>query len=154
MSLGGAIAKCVKGDYSNALFFVTCGCEARYCSKKDLGRPQKVCTMKIWKQLSIYTSEGSRAGFRALHTAIVATSLEQGLYSAIAVKAMEGFGPQMAIPTANHMALDSDLPIEVRITDEPEKINAFLASQRDVLADCVIVLRDVEVFWAPTAIGS
>ncbi|MGF1458479.1 MAG: DUF190 domain-containing protein [Leptolyngbyaceae cyanobacterium] len=105
--------------------------------------------MKVWKQLSIYTSEGSRSGTRPLHTAIIATALEQGLYSAIAVKAMEGFGPQMAIPTANHMALDSDLPIEVRIVDEPDRINDFLASQKDVLGPCVVVLRDVEIFWAP-----
>jgi PII-like signaling protein len=105
--------------------------------------------MKVWKQLSIYTSEGSRLGTRALHTAMIATALEQGLYSAIAVKSMEGFGPQMAIPTANHMALDSDLPIEVRIIDEPERINEFLASQRDTLSTCVVVLRDVEIFWAP-----
>lgn len=105
--------------------------------------------MQIWKQLSIYTSEGSRSGTRALHTAMIATALEQGLYSAIVVKAMEGFGPQMAIPTANQMALDSDLPIEVRIIDEPDRINAFLASQKDILGTCVVVLRDVEIFWAP-----
>jgi len=105
--------------------------------------------MQVWKQLSIYTSEGSRAGFRALHTAIIATALEQGLYSAIAVKAMEGFGPQLAIPTANHMALDSDLPIEVRILDEPDKINNFLATQKDLLAGCILVLKDVEIFWTP-----
>ena len=105
--------------------------------------------MQVWKQLSIYTSEGSRAGFRALHTAIIATALEQGMYSAIAVKAMEGFGPQMAIPSANGMALDSDLPIEVRILDEPDRINTFLASQKDLLAGCIIVLKDVEIFWSP-----
>ena len=107
--------------------------------------------MQVWKQLSIYTSEGSRLGTRPLHTAMIATALEQGLYSAIAIKSMEGFGPQMAIPTANHMAMDSDLPIEIRILDDPDRINAFLASQRDMLGTCVVVLRDVEVFWAPQA---
>ncbi|MEM9817894.1 MAG: DUF190 domain-containing protein [Cyanobacteria bacterium P01_D01_bin.6] len=105
--------------------------------------------MQVWKQLSIYTSEGSRLGARPLHTAMIATALEQGLYSAIVVKAMEGFGPQMAIPTTNKMALESDLPIEIRILDEPDRVNGFLASQRDALGTCVVVLRDVEVFWAP-----
>lgn len=107
--------------------------------------------MKAWKKLSIYTSEGCRSGIRPLHAAIIATALEQGLYSAIAIKAVEGFGPQMAIPTANHMALDSDLPIEVRILDEPEVIDNFLATQKDLLANCIIVLEDVELFWAPGA---
>lgn len=107
--------------------------------------------MQVWKQLSIYTSEGSRLGTRALHTAMLATALEQGLYSAFVVKSTEGFGPQLAIPTANKMALESDLPIEVRIIDEPDRINDFLASQRDALGTCVVVLRDVEVFWAPPA---
>ena len=64
---------------------------------------------------------------------------------------MEGFGPQMAIPTANQMAMDSDLPIEIRILDEPDRINTFLTSQRDTLGTCVVVLRDVEIFWAPQA---
>lgn len=105
--------------------------------------------MQVWKKLSIYTSEGSRAGFRALHTAIIATALEQGMYSAIALKAMEGFGPQMAIPTANRMAMDSDLPIEVRIIDAPDRINEFLANQKDLLAGCIIALEDIEIFWAP-----
>ena len=107
--------------------------------------------MKVWKQLSIYTSEASRAGIRPLHTAIIATALERGLYSAIAYKALEGFGPQMAIPTANHLALESDLPIEVRILDEPDAINGFLAEQRDLLATCILVVKDIEVFWAPQA---
>ncbi|MEM1309539.1 MAG: DUF190 domain-containing protein [Cyanobacteria bacterium P01_C01_bin.70] len=105
--------------------------------------------MKAWKQLSIYTSEGSRSGTRALHTAILATALEQRLYSAFVVKTSEGFGPQMAIPTANGMALDSDLPIEVRIIDEPDRINEFLMTQKDVLSTCIVILKDVEVFWAP-----
>ncbi|MGD1862175.1 MAG: DUF190 domain-containing protein [Leptolyngbyaceae cyanobacterium] len=105
--------------------------------------------MKAWKQLSIYTSEGSRVGTRALHTAVLATALEQGLYSAFVVKTTEGFGPQMAIPTANGMALDSDLPIEVRIIDEPDRINEFLMTQKDVLGTCIVILTDVEVFWAP-----
>ena len=105
--------------------------------------------MQVWKQLSIYTSESSRSGTRPLHTAIVATALEQGLYSAIAMEAIEGFGPQMAIPTTNRMALASDSPIEVRILDEPDAINNFLASQKDLLVGCIIVLSEVEVFWAP-----
>lgn len=105
--------------------------------------------MKAWKQLSIYTSEGSRAGTRSLHTAIMATALEQRLYSAFVIKTTEGFGPQMAIPTANGMALDSDLPIEVRIIDEPDRINEFLMSQKDLLGSCIVALKDIEIFWAP-----
>jgi PII-like signaling protein len=107
--------------------------------------------MPPWKKLSIYTSAGSRAGTRPLHTAIIATALEQGLYSAIAVKALEGFGPQLAIPTTNHLALEMDLPIEVRILDESDPIDTFLASQKDLLAGCIIVVETVEVFWTPRA---
>ncbi len=105
--------------------------------------------MALWKKLSIYTSEGARAGIRPLHTAIVATALEEGLYSAIAVKAMEGFGPQMAIPTANSMALDSDLPVEVQIFGEPDAIDQFLAKYRELVTGCLIVVADVAVFYTP-----
>jgi PII-like signaling protein len=105
--------------------------------------------MKIWKSLSIYTSEGSRLGTRPLHTALVATALDQGLHNATVFKSTAGFGPQMAIPAANSMALESDLPLEIRIIDEPDRINAFLSSQKDILGNCIVVLKDVEIFWAP-----
>ena len=74
--------------------------------------------MADWKKLSIYTSEGSRCGTRSAHEAIVAKALERGLYSAITLETQGGFGPFLAIPTANHMALGSDRPIEVRILDQ------------------------------------
>ncbi len=105
--------------------------------------------MTTWQKLSIYTSEGSRAGTRPLHTALIATALEQGIYSAIAFRAMEGFGPQMAIPTANGLALETDLPIVVQILDQPDTINSFLASQKDLFHGCIIMVEDVEVFWSP-----
>lgn len=101
--------------------------------------------MTTLQKLSIYTSESSRYGTRALHSAIIATALEQKLYSAIALKAMEGFGPQIAIPTANHMALDSDLPIEVRIIDQPSAIEAFLTDCQAMLTSCIVTLENVEV---------
>ena len=105
--------------------------------------------MTTLKKLSIYTSEGSRSGTRSLHIAIIATALEQGLYSAIAVKAIAGFGPQMAIPTTNHMALDSDLPIEVRILAPATAIEAFLTAYEAMLTGCIITQEDIEVMQAP-----
>lgn len=107
--------------------------------------------MTTFKKLSIYTSEGSRLGTRPLHEAIIATALEQQIYSAIALKAMEGFGPQMAIPTANHMALDSDLPIEVRLLDQPAAIEEFIATFQDMLASCIVTVETVEVVQPETA---
>ena len=109
--------------------------------------------MQILKKLSIYTSESRRSGTRPLHMAVIATALEQGMYSAIAIKAMAGFGPQMAISTANHMALDTDLPIEVRILDSPDRINAFLTHQKELLTGCIVVLEDVEIVQSPSSQG-
>lgn len=105
--------------------------------------------MMTLKKLSIYTSEASRFGSRPLYAAIIATALEQKVYSAIALKAMEGFGPQMAIPTANHMALASDLPIEVRLIDYPSVIEPFLTDCQEMLANCLVTLEDIEVVQSP-----
>ncbi|MBE7383591.1 MAG: DUF190 domain-containing protein [Leptolyngbya sp. SIO1E4] len=110
--------------------------------------------MPPWKKLSIYTSEGSRFGTRPLHSAIIATALEQELYSVMALKAMEGFGPQMAILTANQMALASDLPIEVRILDEAAIIEAFLTDQAEMLTGCLITLEDIEIVQLPPSVLS
>jgi PII-like signaling protein len=105
--------------------------------------------MTTWKRLSIYTSEGSRWGTRPLHEMVISNALAQGLYSAMALKAIEGFGPQLAIPTANKMALPSDLPIEVRILGQAAAIEGFLASQVDLLKTCIVTLEDVEMAQYP-----
>jgi PII-like signaling protein len=105
--------------------------------------------MTAWKRLSIYTSEGSRLGSRPLHTAIIAMALEEGIYSAIAARATGGFGPQMAIPTANHMALDSDLPVEVQILGKSSAVDGFVETHREALASCIIVLSEVEIVQGP-----
>lgn len=107
--------------------------------------------MATFKKLSIYTSEGSRLGTRPLHSAIIATALEQKIYSAIVIKAMEGFGPQLAIPTANRMALESDRPIEVRLLDQPAVIEDFITTFQEMLAPCIVTVEEVEVVQPATA---
>lgn len=104
--------------------------------------------MTIWKQLSIYTSEGTRWGVRPLHEAVVATALDQDVYSACVFKSMAGFGPQLAIPTANRMALPTDLPIEVRLVGPAAVIEGFLATQGEMLQGCLATLVEVEVVQA------
>ena len=106
-------------------------------------------SMTTLKKLIIYTSEGSRYGSRPLYSAILATALEQGVYSAIALKAIDGFGPQMAIPTTNGMALDSDLPIEVILIDYDSVIEPFLENYQEMLSSCLVTLEDVEVVQSP-----
>ncbi|WP_008310384.1 DUF190 domain-containing protein [Leptolyngbya sp. PCC 6406] len=106
--------------------------------------------MTTWKKLSIYTSEASRWGTRPLHEAVIATALEQGIYSAMAFKSMEGFGPQLAIPTANRMAFPSDLPIEVRLLGQEASVEGFLADQSEMLKTCIVTLEDMEMAQYPT----
>lgn len=105
--------------------------------------------MTPFKKLSLYTSESSRLGSRPTYAAIMAAALEQEVYSAIAIKAFEGFGPQMVIPTPNRMAHASDLPIEIRILDYPSVVEAFLAKNQDLLANCLIIQEDIEVVQSP-----
>lgn len=108
--------------------------------------------MTTWTQLSIYTSEASRSGTRALHTAILATALERGIYSAMVFHAIAGFGPQHAIPTANQMAAESDLPLEIRLFDQASALEAFLADHQDLLQSCIVTLQEVELVQYPAAI--
>ncbi len=106
--------------------------------------------MTDWKKLSIYTSVGSRWGTRPLHEAALTIALARGLYSAISLEAQAGFGPFLAIPTANQMALASDLPMEVRIIDQVPAIEAFLAQEAEMLKRCIVTLEDIEVVQYPT----
>ena len=105
--------------------------------------------MTDWKKLSIYTSEGNRWGTRPLHEAIVSTALERQLYSAITLETQAGFGPFLAVPTANRMALASDLPVEVRIIDQVPAIESFLAKEAEMLRQCIVTLEDIEVVQYP-----
>lgn len=105
--------------------------------------------MTDWKKLSIYTSEGSRWGTRPLHEAVISIALERGLYSAITLETLGGFGPYLAIPTANQMALASDLPVEVRIIAQVAAIEAFLAQEAEMLKRCIVTLEDIEVVQYP-----
>ncbi|NJN22777.1 MAG: DUF190 domain-containing protein [Leptolyngbya sp. RL_3_1] len=105
--------------------------------------------MTDWKKLSIYTSTASRWGTRPLHEAALAIALERGLYSAITLDAGGGFGPYLAIPSANRMALANDLPLEVRIIDQEAAIEAFLAQEAEMLKRCLVTLEDIEIVQYP-----
>jgi PII-like signaling protein len=117
--------------------------------KQNVNQWPETSAMPVWKQLSIYTSESSRSGKRPLHTAIIATALDAGLYSASTFKSIEGFGSHVAIPTTNRMAMDFDLPLEIRIIDEPERIDAFLASYPDLFGTCTVIMSDIELLGTP-----
>lgn len=105
--------------------------------------------MATWKQLSIYTSAGTRWGARALHEAAIATALDAGIPTALLFQGIAGFGPQQAIPTANHLALPSDLPLEIRLLGQAEAIDAFLENQQSMLKTCLLATITLEVQPSP-----
>ncbi len=101
--------------------------------------------MATWKQLSIYTSAGTRWGVRPLHEAAIASALDAGIPTAMVFQTLAGFGPQLAIPTANHLALPSDLPLEIRLLGEGAAIDAFIENQEAMLKTCVVATLSLEV---------
>lgn len=65
------------------------------------------------------------------------------LAGATVFAAHEGYGVSRRIHQ-NH-ALSGDSPLALVIIDAPERINAFLLENADLLADVVIVMDDVDI---------
>jgi PII-like signaling protein len=78
------------------------------------------------KLLRIFMGESDKVRHQPLYEAIVREAHAAGLSGATAWKGMMGFGASSHIRTAKILDLAADLPLVVEITDQEEKINAFL----------------------------
>lgn len=76
--------------------------------------------------LRVFLGEGDQAKHAPLYEAIVREARAAGLAGATAWRGVMGFGPTSRIRTAKVLDLSADLPVVVEITDEEEKIRAFL----------------------------
>ncbi|HAL92351.1 MAG TPA: hypothetical protein DCM68_04930 [Verrucomicrobia bacterium] len=78
------------------------------------------------KLLRIFIGESDKIRHLPLYEVVVREAKSAGLAGATAWRGLMGYGPTSQIRTAKILDLSADLPIIVEITDEEEKIAAFL----------------------------
>jgi PII-like signaling protein len=78
------------------------------------------------KLLRIFIGESDKVGHQPLGEVIVREAQAAGLAGATAWRGVLGYGSGSRIRTDKILDLSSDLPVVIEITDDEEKINAFL----------------------------
>ena len=101
------------------------------------------------KLLRIFIGESDKHHHIPLYEVIVKEARSAGLAGATAWCGSLGFGPTSRIRSAKILDLSSDLPVIIEITDEDEKINAFLPKLHDLFeqSQCggLITIEKVQV---------
>jgi len=78
------------------------------------------------KLLRIFAGESDRVHHQPLYEAIVHKARKCHMAGATVWRGIMSYGPSSRIHTANLLDLSSDLPVIIEITDDEEKIEAFL----------------------------
>jgi len=100
--------------------------------------------------LRIFIGESDRWHGRPLYRVLVEKAREQGLAGATVVRGIGGFGANSVIHTTRLLELSSDLPIVIEIVDRPDKVEAFLATVKDMVKEGLATLERVRVvFYRP-----
>lgn len=97
------------------------------------------------KLLRIFVGESDRHEGVPLYEWIVRKAREQGVAGATVLRGLEGFGAHSRLHTAKILRLSTDLPIVIEIIDTEEKIEAFLPTVDDAIAEGLATLEKVEV---------
>lgn len=95
--------------------------------------------------LRIFIGESDRHGHHPLYEAIVLKAREQGMAGATVLRGVMGFGKHSVLHTTKILRLSEDLPMVIEIVDSREKIDVFVASLDEMLADGLVTLEPVTV---------
>ena len=97
------------------------------------------------KLLRLFIGESDVWHGKPLYQAIVERVREEGLAGATVVRGIEGFGADSRLHTSRILRLSEDLPVVIEIVDEPERIEAFLPSLDEMVAEGMVTLERVRV---------
>jgi PII-like signaling protein len=100
---------------------------------------------KDGKLLRIFIGEDDKYEGMPLYEWIVRKARDSGLAGATVLRGLEGFGAHSRLHTAKILRLSTDLPIVVEIIDTEDKIEAFLPSIDEAVADGLATLEKVEI---------
>jgi PII-like signaling protein len=96
-------------------------------------------------RLTIFIGESDQFRHRPLYTEIVHRAHAAGIAGATVMRGIEGFGASSRVHTSRLLSLSTDLPVAVVIVDVAERIDAFLPSLDDLIAEGMVIRDEVHV---------
>jgi PII-like signaling protein len=97
--------------------------------------------------LRVFVGESDRWHGAPLYEAIVQEARKQGLAGATVFRGCEGFGAHSRIHTARILRLSEDLPMVIEIVDTEDKIQAFLPSLDQMVAEGLVTMEKATVIF-------
>jgi len=82
---------------------------------------------------------------RPLYQEIVRRARQSGLAGATAVQGIEGYGRSDRIHTDRLLSLCEDLPVQVTIVDDEERIRTFLPQLEELMLDGLVLIDRVSI---------
>jgi PII-like signaling protein len=98
-------------------------------------------------RVRIYLGERDHHAGQPLYTAIVHAARKAGLGGATVIKGIEGFGAHSVVHAARIVDMSSDLPIVVELVGDPEKIEPFVATLKEMLDDGMMTIEPVTIVY-------
>ena len=95
--------------------------------------------------LRIFVGESDKVGHRPLYEVIVLKAREAGLAGTTVLRGVMGFGKNSILHTSKILRLSEDLPMVIEIVDTLEKVEAFLPTISELIADGLVTLEKVKV---------
>lgn len=100
-------------------------------------------------RLMVFLSEDDRLGHRPVADVLVERAQQSGLAGATVWRGTEGFGRRGHLRTARFPDVARGLPLVFEVVDRPDKVEAFVASVREVAPDALITTETVHLSPRP-----
>ncbi len=97
------------------------------------------------KLLRIFVDEEDRYQGQPLYMAIVDALRAAGFTGATVLKGIEGFGTHNTVHAARVFDMSTNLPILIEVIEEEGKVLAFIPTLREMIAEGLITLENLEL---------
>ena len=95
--------------------------------------------------MRVFVDEADRYDGKPLYMAIVDALKAAGFTGATVLKGIEGYGIHKTIHAARTFDLSTNLPILIEVIEEEGKVLAFLPTLREMIAEGLITLENLEL---------
>jgi PII-like signaling protein len=108
-------------------------------------RTMKMAENGVLLRIFIGDSDKEPDGDRPLYEAIVRKAREARLAGATVLRGPMGFGRHSRVHTAKLLELSTDLPIVIEIVDAEDKVESFLPTVDELVAEGLVTLEAVRI---------
>lgn len=94
--------------------------------------------------LEIYLEETDQWHGKPLYAALIELARQEGIAGATAYRGIMGFGESAKIHSMHVLDISEDLPVLIRIMDEPQKVASLVQKVRAITSDAKLISWQVE----------